>query len=180
MSMSCHFSGSGSCCGIVALFECSEPFWVSWTLTRNVQIVSYVSFKIHTLLFLNMGEQSEDLQKVVDFLAIRLRHARTLLIHHRWNVESLFGKLAETGTNEIFLEAGLPPPEDLCSRPQICEPSFISCGICLDDAPQKEATRMDCGHAFCNDCKHTCSLDSTTIVSVHHQCLIELSFNLLS
>jgi ariadne-1 len=124
--------------------------------------------------------KSEDLQKVVDFLAIRLRHARTLLIHHRWNVESLFGKLAETGTNEIFLEAGLPPPEDLCSRPQICEPSFISCGICLDDAPQKEATRMDCGHAFCNDCKHTCSLDSTTIVSVHHQCLIELCFNLLS
>jgi hypothetical protein len=54
--------------------------------------------------FLNMGEQSEDLQKVVDFLAIRLRHARTLLIHHQWNVESLFGNLAETGTNEIFLE----------------------------------------------------------------------------
>jgi ariadne-1 len=130
--------------------------------------------------FLNMGEQSEDLQKVVDFLAIRLRHARTLLIHHRWNVESLFGKLAETGTNEIFLEAGLPPPEDLCSRPQVCEPSFISCGICLDDAPQKEATRMDCGHAFCNDCKHTCSLDSSTIVSIHHQCLIKLCFNLLS
>jgi hypothetical protein len=45
-----------------------------------------------------------DLQKVVDFLAIRLRHAQTLFIHHRWNVESLFGKLAETWTNEIFFK----------------------------------------------------------------------------
>ncbi|KAH8950911.1 hypothetical protein BDL97_10G110100 [Sphagnum fallax] len=96
--------------------------------------------------------KSEDLQKVVDFLAIRPRHARTLLIHHRWNVESLFGKLAEEGTNKIFLEAGLPPPEDLCNQPTACETSFISCGACLDDAPQNKATRMDCGHAFCNDC----------------------------
>jgi len=55
MSMSCHFSGSVSCCGIVAFFECSEPFWVSWTSKRNVQIVSYVSFKIHTLLVLEYG-----------------------------------------------------------------------------------------------------------------------------
>jgi hypothetical protein len=55
MSMSCHFSGSVSCCGIVAFFECFEPFWVSWTSKRNVQIVSYVSFKIHTLLVLEYG-----------------------------------------------------------------------------------------------------------------------------
>jgi hypothetical protein len=33
-----------------------------------------------------------------------LRHAQTLFIHHRWNVESLFGKLAETWTNEIFFK----------------------------------------------------------------------------
>jgi hypothetical protein len=55
MSMSCHFSGSVSWCGIVAFFECSEPFWVSWTSKRNVQIASYVSFKIHTLLVLEYG-----------------------------------------------------------------------------------------------------------------------------
>jgi hypothetical protein len=112
------------------------------------------------------------LQKVVDFLAIRPRHARTLLIHHRWNVESLFGKLAEEGTNKIFLEAGLPPPEDLCNQPTACETSFISCGACLDDAPQNKATRMDCGHAFCNECKHLFSGFHYHLLPMWHQSFI--------
>lgn len=55
MSMSCHFSGSVNCFGIVALFECSEPFWVSWTLKRNVQIVSYVLKKKTYTLVLEYG-----------------------------------------------------------------------------------------------------------------------------
>jgi hypothetical protein len=28
----------------------------------------------------------------------------------------------------------------------------VSCGSCLCDAPARDATRMPCGHAFCNDC----------------------------
>lgn len=98
--------------------------------------------------------QSEDLRKVVEFLAIRQRQARTLLIHYRWNVENLFCALAEKGTDPIFLEAGLPPPDAKSDvRVQGETSQFVRCGTCLEDVSTSAATRMDCGHAFCNDCK---------------------------
>ena len=28
----------------------------------------------------------------------------------------------------------------------------VSCGTCLCEVPRSEATAMDCGHLFCNDC----------------------------
>lgn len=100
-----------------------------------------------------LAAQSEDLRKVVEFLAIRQRQARTLLIHYRWNVENLFCALAEKGTDPIFLEAGLPPPDAKSDvRVQGETSQFVRCGTCLEDVSTSAATRMDCGHAFCNDC----------------------------
>lgn len=39
--------------------------------------------------------QSRNLKQIQDVLGIRLQHARSLLIHHRWDVENLFSALAE-------------------------------------------------------------------------------------
>ncbi|KAG0578371.1 hypothetical protein KC19_4G017900 [Ceratodon purpureus] len=100
-----------------------------------------------------LAAQSDDLRKVVEFLAIRPREARTLLIHYRWNVENLFCALAEKGTAPIFLEAGLPPPDTKSAVPVADNTSqFVRCGTCLEEVSTSAATRMDCGHAFCNDC----------------------------
>jgi ariadne-1 len=101
-------------------------------------------------------KQSEDLRKVTEFLALRPRQARTLLIHYRWNVENLFCALVERGTEPIFLEAGLPPTDASSVGPNTGQtsPSAIKCRTCLEDVSSSSTTRMDCGHAFCNDCKH--------------------------
>jgi len=106
-------------------------------------------------VFVDTEIQSEDLRKVVEFLAIRQRQARTLLIHYRWNVENLFCALAEKGTAPIFQEAGLPPPDTKSAVPVAGDTSqFVRCGTCLEEVSTSASTRMDCGHAFCNECEH--------------------------
>ncbi|KAL3678073.1 hypothetical protein R1sor_021029 [Riccia sorocarpa] len=109
------------------------------------------SHKVITKVSLLLA-QSEDLRKVQDVLGLSQTHARTLLIYHRWNVESLFGRLADKGEKSLFLEAGLPPRDAKCSL-ALSPPSGVTkCGICMEDVMHKDATRMDCSHSFCNDC----------------------------
>lgn len=70
-------------------------------------------------------------------------------------MENLFCALAEKGTAPIFLEAGLPPPDSKSEVPVADDSSqFVRCGACFEEVSTSVATRMDCGHAFCNDCKH--------------------------
>ncbi|OVA05203.1 zinc finger protein [Macleaya cordata] len=51
--------------------------------------------------------QREDLRRVMEFLALTEQHARTLLIHHRWDIEKLFTVLVEKGKDLLFAEAGV-------------------------------------------------------------------------
>jgi ariadne-1 len=111
-------------------------------------------------------------------LGLRLRHARTLLIYHRWNVEGLFGKLADKGEEELFREAGLPSRSASTSYEIFTDPSpVVKCGTCLEEVPQESATRMDCGHSFCNECMDSnqmlLSLFSTkyVIITLRFTCL---------
>ena len=91
------------------------------------------------------------MRRVTDLLSIREHHARTLLIHYRWDVEKLFAVLVEKGKDFLFAEAGvtLVGKHDLGSSP-----STVMCNICIEDVPGTEVTKMDCGHNFCNNCKH--------------------------
>lgn len=53
----------------------------------------------------------------------------------------------------MFSEAGVSMVDFVDLDPP--EPSStVRCNICMDDVPAKYITRMDCGHCFCNDCKH--------------------------
>lgn len=73
-------------------------------------------------------------------------------------MENLFGAIAEKGYGPVFLEAGLPPPETEVVVPVADDASVsVRCGTCLEDVPTTTATRMDCGHAFCNECKELLS-----------------------
>ncbi|XP_073033508.1 probable E3 ubiquitin-protein ligase ARI2 isoform X2 [Primulina eburnea] len=95
--------------------------------------------------------QREDLQRVMDLISLREQHARTLLIHHRWDVEKLIAVYVEKGKAFLFSEAGVTADKFVDLDP--LEPSLaMTCDICTDDVPAQEVTTMDCGHCFCDNC----------------------------
>ncbi|KAI8028317.1 putative E3 ubiquitin-protein ligase ARI1 [Camellia lanceoleosa] len=95
-----------------------------------------------------LAAQREDLRRVMDLLSLREHHARTLLIHYRWDVEKLFAVLVEKGRDCLFAGAGVT----LVGNHDLPSSSTIMCNICIEDVPGTEATKMDCGHDFCNNC----------------------------
>ncbi|CAH9079680.1 unnamed protein product [Cuscuta epithymum] len=98
-----------------------------------------------------LAAQREDLQRVMDLLSIGEHHARTLLIHHRWDVEKLFADLVEKGKSRLFAEAGVSIDENNYNGHTVTSPS-VMCNICMEELPGSEMTKMDCGHCFCNSC----------------------------
>nr|GLL47360.1 probable E3 ubiquitin-protein ligase ARI2 [Ipomoea trifida] len=95
--------------------------------------------------------QREDLQRVMDLLSIREHHARTLLIHHRWDVEKLFAVLVEKGKACLFAESGVSVDENNDLDHPVTS-ATVMCNICIEELPGSEMTKMDCGHCFCNSC----------------------------
>lgn len=101
-----------------------------------------------------LSAQNQELWKVAEMLGIRQQHARILLIHYRWDYERLCGNLAEKGKEQLFMEAGLPPVASAgpCFRFPGKLPYLVPCDTCFEEVSAEEATTMDCGHTFCNDC----------------------------
>ncbi|KAH6811867.1 RING/U-box superfamily protein [Perilla frutescens var. frutescens] len=98
-----------------------------------------------------LAAQREDLGRVMDLFSVREQHARTLLIHYRWDVEKLIAVYVEKGKSCIFAEAGVTLAEFVDLDPDEST-STVMCHICIDDVPAKDVTLMDCGHCFCNSC----------------------------
>ncbi|KAK9074034.1 hypothetical protein SSX86_006629 [Deinandra increscens subsp. villosa] len=98
-----------------------------------------------------LAAQREDLRRVMELLSLREHHARTLLIHYRWDVDKIFAVLVEKERHFLFAEAGVPMLEsdDLDSS---VSTSTTMCDICMEDLLSSEMTKMDCGHCFCNSC----------------------------
>ncbi|KAH0467384.1 hypothetical protein IEQ34_004622 [Dendrobium chrysotoxum] len=59
-----------------------------------------------------LAAQKEDLRKIMELLALSEQHARTLLIHYRWDVERIFELLEQKGKDRLFSEAGLTMSEN--------------------------------------------------------------------
>ncbi|KAK6136797.1 hypothetical protein DH2020_029467 [Rehmannia glutinosa] len=55
-----------------------------------------------------LAAQREDLRRVMDLLSVKEHHARTLLIHYRWDVEKLISVYVEKGNLACFLKQVLP------------------------------------------------------------------------
>ncbi|XP_051147151.1 probable E3 ubiquitin-protein ligase ARI1 isoform X2 [Andrographis paniculata] len=96
------------------------------------------------------SSKREDLRRVMELLSVREHHARTLLIHYRWDVEKLISVCVERGRSFMFSQAGVTV-EHIDLDP-LESSSMVMCNICMDDIPAKDVTKMDCGHCFCNDC----------------------------
>ncbi|KAH9695869.1 putative E3 ubiquitin-protein ligase ARI1 [Citrus sinensis] len=97
-----------------------------------------------------LAAQKEDLRRVMELLSLREHHARTLLIHYRWDVEKLLAVLVENGKESLFNEAGVTVIDD--ADPMLPLSSMVMCDICMEEVAGDKATKMDCGHCFCNDC----------------------------
>nr|GMD89081.1 probable E3 ubiquitin-protein ligase ARI2 [Ipomoea batatas] len=98
-----------------------------------------------------LAAQKEDLQRLMDLLSIKEYHARTLLIHYRWDVDNVFTVFVEKGKERLYADAGLTIEcKDDCSLSE--STADMTCEICFDDISAAMTTVMDCGHSFCNDC----------------------------
>ncbi|KAL2894728.1 putative E3 ubiquitin-protein ligase ARI2 [Bienertia sinuspersici] len=93
--------------------------------------------------------QTEDLHRIMDLLSLKEHHARTLLIHYRWDVEKVVAVFVERGKDQLYVEAGVKVNEHTDPCPLS---SVFMCEICIEDKPASEFTTMDCGHQYCNDC----------------------------
>ncbi|CAI0465495.1 unnamed protein product [Linum tenue] len=105
------------------------------------------SYKVITRESL-LTAQRKDLQRVMEFFSVKEKHARTLLIHFRWDVDVLLEYLVEHGKERLYTKAGLGNLEGSAAE---C-PSIIDCSICYEEVSVDEVTTMDCGHFFCNAC----------------------------
>ncbi|CAL9186648.1 unnamed protein product, partial [Musa hybrid cultivar] len=96
-----------------------------------------------------LAAQKEDLRKVMELLVLKEQHARTLLIHYRWDVERIFELLDQKGRERLFSEAGVTIVE---TKGLSASSSSGTCNVCFESFPPGAVTEMDCGHSFCNDC----------------------------
>ncbi|KAL6867566.1 hypothetical protein ACP4OV_015590 [Aristida adscensionis] len=97
-----------------------------------------------------LAAQREDLRKVIELLGLKEHHARTLLIHYRWDVERIFELLDQKGRDRLFTEAGIPLQyANNAGLPSSVE---LTCNVCYEDVSPADASKMDCGHNYCNDC----------------------------
>ncbi|GAB2252771.1 hypothetical protein Droror1_Dr00005618 [Drosera rotundifolia] len=99
-----------------------------------------------------LAAQRDDLKKVMDLLMVSEHHARTLLIHYRWDTDYLITVLVEKGKEELFSKAGITVQDQYRFPHSPPTSSSSTCGVCMEDVPHNDTTRMDCGHSFCNNC----------------------------
>ncbi|KAK8613761.1 hypothetical protein V6N13_101517 [Hibiscus sabdariffa] len=99
-----------------------------------------------------LAAQRKDLRRVMEMLSLREHHARTLLIHYRWDVEKLLSVLVEKGKADLFSEAGVSVVESEDTGTLVSSSSTTMCDICIEELPGDKMSKMDCGHVFCNDC----------------------------
>ncbi|POO03193.1 E3 ubiquitin ligase RBR family [Trema orientale] len=99
----------------------------------------------------SLGCAREDLRKVMEVLSLKEHHARTLLIHYRWDVDKLLTVLVEKGKDDLCAKAGVTSGEHDNFVPSKFS-SMVMCIVCIEEVPANEVTTMDCGHYFCNSC----------------------------
>lgn len=123
----------------------SPNLW--WFMLENncAKLLKFWKFKILVV-------QKEDLRKIMELLFISEQHARTLLIHYRWDVERIFELLEWKGKERLFSEAGVTIIENKHVG-LLSSSAMYTCNICFEDIHPDAVTEMDCGHCYCNDCK---------------------------
>ncbi|KAG2497384.1 hypothetical protein HYH03_004542 [Edaphochlamys debaryana] len=93
--------------------------------------------------------QAEAVNDVVSILGVKPSVAKTVLMFFRWDKEALLTKVAERDPETVLKHAGVAVGME-AGPSGVVGP--ITCQVCYSEAEPAEATTMDCGHTFCNDC----------------------------
>lgn len=101
----------------------------------------------------------------MDLLSLREHHARTLLIHYRWDVDKIIAVLIDKGKDQLYEEAGVTTVAINDFSSQL--PSTLTCNVCMEEVSVCEVTIMDCGHYFCNNCKFYGCLNNVIKITIH-------------
>nr|XP_043637393.1 probable E3 ubiquitin-protein ligase ARI2 [Erigeron canadensis] len=99
-----------------------------------------------------LDAQREDLQKVMELLSLKEHHARTLLIHHGWEVDKVSDVFLNKGKEALYAEASLTVghnDENVSSSLEFSEPL---CKVCMKEISARDMITMNCNHCFCNTC----------------------------
>lgn len=92
------------------------------------------------------------MHRIMDVLSLKEHHARTLLIHYRWDVDKVIAVFVEKGKDKLYAAAGVTVLEHDNLSPELS--STVMCLICMEEVSASEVTTMDCGHHFCNTCEY--------------------------
>ncbi|XP_019197219.1 PREDICTED: uncharacterized protein LOC109191106 [Ipomoea nil] len=94
-----------------------------------------------------LAAQREDLQRLMDLLSIKVYHARTLLIHYRWDSDKVFTAFVEKGKERLYVDAGLTIERN--DDHSLSESTAnMECEICFDNISVAKTTIMDCRHSL--------------------------------
>ncbi|KAI7743843.1 hypothetical protein M8C21_031482 [Ambrosia artemisiifolia] len=116
--------------------------------TTNIPILSPAPLYLRRIIMLGwtvnqvitqeslLAAQREDLRRVMELLSLREHHARTLLIHYRWDVEKILAVLVEKGKSCLFSESGVPMLESHDPDSSMST-STTTCDICMEDLLSK-------------------------------------------
>ncbi|RWW39526.1 hypothetical protein BHE74_00055138 [Ensete ventricosum] len=122
-------------------------FWWLWllvVLVKGLSVLTYVE-----LCFL----QKDVLRNVMDLLLVSEQQARSLLIYYRWNVQKVYDSFERKGKERLFQDVGVVISDSRDLDISGSSTAVITCNICFEDVAVLDATKMDCGHLFCNDCE---------------------------
>eukprot|EP01118_Nematostelium_gracile_P017856 TRINITY_DN775_c0_g1_i1.p1 TRINITY_DN775_c0_g1~~TRINITY_DN775_c0_g1_i1.p1 ORF type:complete len:495 (-),score=110.06 TRINITY_DN775_c0_g1_i1:98-1582(-) len=92
--------------------------------------------------------QNEDISKISNLLCVPPPIARILLMFFEWNPERLTTLFFDKGKESVFKHAGVRDPEESKTQKE----GTIECTTCFEEVDNKDATSLNCGHTFCNDC----------------------------
>lgn len=98
-----------------------------------------------------LAAQKECLSRVMDLLSLREHHARTLLIHYRWDIDKIVALYVDRGQEWLYAQAGLAAEGSECISSGEAS-NDLTCQICFEEVTANESTAMECGHCFCNNC----------------------------
>ncbi|KAL0314751.1 UNVERIFIED_CONTAM: putative E3 ubiquitin-protein ligase ARI2 [Sesamum angustifolium] len=126
--------------------ESQERHDESETSWSNAESVSCKVIRKESLL----AAQKYDLQRMMELLSLKEHHARSVLIHYRWDVDKVSTVFVEKGKERLYAEAGVSVVDSNNLRSS-CSFSKITCEICFEEFPANETTTMECGHCFCNE-----------------------------
>ncbi|KAJ8506710.1 hypothetical protein OPV22_007596 [Ensete ventricosum] len=99
-----------------------------------------------------LAAQKDVLRNVMDLLLVSEQQARSLLIYYRWNVQKVYDSFERKGKERLFQDVGVVISDSRDLDISGSSTAVITCNICFEDVAVLDATKMDCGHLFCNDC----------------------------